>query len=79
VSLARTSLPAFDTAVWTQQLLDRDFLQRTDISSLGLAPSGDQVQLRSAYPFVEEVSFCLDTDGRGWGAYLLRRRAQPSA
>jgi hypothetical protein len=70
ISLARTSVPTFDTAVSDEQLLAREFVQRTDIGSLGLAPFGEQVELRAAYPFVEEVSFCLDTDRTGWGAFL---------
>ncbi|GAA4428681.1 hypothetical protein GCM10023169_30090 [Georgenia halophila] len=70
VSIARISLPAFDTGITPEQRLAREFVQRTDIGSLGVAPAAEQVDLRAAYPFVEEVSFCLDTDGSGWGAYL---------
>jgi hypothetical protein len=70
VSIARTTLPTFDTTVTPEQRLAGEFVQRTEIGSLGVAPYGEQVELRAAYPFVEEVSFCLDTDGTGWGAYL---------
>jgi hypothetical protein len=38
-SIARVSLPTFDTAVTGEQLLERDFVQSTDIGSL--APSSE--------------------------------------
>ena len=44
-------------------------MQRTDIGSTGLAPRGDQVELRASWPFAEEHSFSLDTAGTGWAAY----------
>ena len=71
VSLARTSVPRFDTRISPDQLRAREFIQNTDIGSLGLAPVSDgQVELRAAYPFAEEGSFSLDTAGNGWGAFL---------
>ncbi len=70
-TLARLDKPSFDTAVTTEQLSARYFVQDTDIGSLGMAPAEDgQVALRGSYPFSEEFSFCLDTDGSGWAAYL---------
>lgn len=68
-TVARTTVPAFDTAVSPDQLEARYFVQSTDIGSLGLAPADAQVSLRGSFPFSEEHSFCLDTDGRGWAAY----------
>ncbi|HEY0904882.1 MAG TPA: hypothetical protein VGE14_13430 [Marmoricola sp.] len=68
-TVARTTVPTFDTAVTPDQLTERYFVQKTDIGSLGLAPAEDQISLRGSYPFAEEYSFCLDTDGRGWAAY----------
>ncbi|MFI8594021.1 hypothetical protein ACIGCK_06270 [Microbacterium sp. NPDC078428] len=68
-TVARTSVPSFDTAVSPEQLETRYFAQSTDIGSLGLAPADAQVALRGSFPFSEEYSFCLDTDGRGWAAY----------
>ncbi len=68
-SVARVTLPEFDTAVTPSQLEDRRFVQRTDIGSLGLAPDGDQVTVRGSFPFAEEHSFCLNTQGDGWAAY----------
>jgi len=73
-SIARTTLPRYDTAVSDEQLRARTFVQRTDIGSLGLDPAADgSVMLRAAYPFFEERSFCLDTAGTGWAAHLPLR------
>lgn len=70
-TIARTNLPAFDTLVTPEQLLARDFVQATDIGSLGFAPRPDgSVILRASYPFAEERSFSLDTQGTGWQAFL---------
>jgi len=70
-SLARASLPSFDTAVSREQLIDRSFLQSTDIGSLGLDPQPDgSVVLHAAYPFKEDPSFSLDMSGSGWEAFL---------
>jgi hypothetical protein len=69
-TVARTTVPSFDTLVTPEQLETRYFVQNTDIGSLGLAPADDQVALRGSFPFSEEHSFCLDTDGRGWAAYM---------
>jgi hypothetical protein len=68
-TLARMNAPTFDTRVTPEHLADRYFVAQTDIGSLGLAPSEDQVSLRGSYPFSEEYSFCLDTDGRGWAGF----------
>jgi hypothetical protein len=68
-TVARTNAPTFDTLVTPEQLADRYFVQQTDIGSLGLAPSVDQISLRGSFPFSEEYSFCLDTDGRGWAGF----------
>ncbi|RUA26100.1 MAG: hypothetical protein DSY74_06285 [Actinobacteria bacterium] len=68
-TLARTTVPTFDTRISPEQLDTRYFVQGTDIGSLGLAPSDSQIALRASFPFSEEHSFCLDTDGRGWAAY----------
>ena len=73
-SVARVDLPTFDTSVTPDQLRERYFVQSTDIGSLGLAPAaGGQVALRASYPFAEEHSFCLHTDGRGWAAFTPNR------
>jgi hypothetical protein len=68
-TVARTSAPTFDTLVTPEQLDSRYFVQQTEIGSLGLAPSEQQVSLRGSFPFSEEHSFCLDTDGRGWAGF----------
>ncbi len=55
----------------TLSLLERHFVQDTDIGSLGLAPARrPQSTLRASYPFAEERSFCLNTAGDGWAAYV---------
>ncbi|GAA1133769.1 hypothetical protein [Microbacterium aurantiacum] len=68
-SVARLTLPQYDNGVTPEQLVARSFVQQTDIGSLGLAPHSGQTSLRGAYPFTEAHSFCLDTDGTGWGAF----------
>ena len=73
VSLSRARAPTHDTAIPQADLLERRFVQDTDIGSLGLAPAGGQIRLRAGYPFVEEHSFCLNRDGDGWAAYLPNR------
>ncbi|SDD98433.1 hypothetical protein [Auraticoccus monumenti] len=73
-TMARLNKPTFDTAVTPDQLSERYFVQETDIGSLGLAPVEEhQVALRGSFPFSEEYSFCLDTDGSGWAGYLPMR------
>ena len=70
-SMARLSMPAFDTALTDNQLIKRYFVQETDIGSLGVAPRPDgNVSLRASYPFAEERSFSLDTSGAGWQAFV---------
>jgi hypothetical protein len=73
VSLARLTKPRFDTAVNTQQLKSRFFVQDTDIGSLGIAPIGSNIRLRASYPFCEENTFSLDTAGSGWAAFAPNR------
>ena len=68
-SISRSGPPAFDSPVTRRDLERRYFVQRTDIGSTGLAPRGDQVELRASWPFAEEHSFSLDTAGTGWAAY----------
>ena len=69
-SIARTTVPQFDTVIGAEDLQARSFVQSTDIGSLGLAPDADgTVILRASYPFAEERSFSLDTSGTGWEAY----------
>jgi hypothetical protein len=78
VALTRHDAPAHDTAIPPEDRLARHFVQATDIGSLGLAPASEdgQVTLRASYPFREERSFCLNTAGDGWAAYLENRPGQ---
>jgi hypothetical protein len=71
VALSRADLPAFDPLVTDDQLRARQFVQDTDIGSLGLRPTDGerQVELRASYPFCEQHSFCLNTAGDGWAAH----------
>jgi hypothetical protein len=70
-SVARLSMPGFDTALTPNQLIQRYFVQETDIGSLGVAPRPDgNVSLRASYPFAEERSFSLDTSSAGWQAFV---------
>jgi hypothetical protein len=69
-SLGRVRVPTFDTLVTKEQLQARNFVQSTDIGSIGIAPRPDgSMTLRASYPFAEEASFCLDMEGSGWEAY----------
>lgn len=69
-TLARVHPPTFDTSIDADQLATRYFVQETDIGSLGTAPVGNgQVALRVSYPFSEETTFSLDTNGTGWAAF----------
>jgi len=69
-TLSRVNRPTFDTAIDSEALSARFFVQETDIGSLGTAPVGDgQVVLRASFPFSEETTFSLDTDGTGWAAF----------
>jgi hypothetical protein len=73
LALTRKDVPEFDTAVTTEEILQREFVQRTDIGSLGLAPANDawsQVRMVASYPFHEPYSFCLNTRRDEWAAYL---------
>ena len=68
-SLSRVDRPTFDTAIDDEALTERFFVQATDVGSLGTAPVGNgQVALRASFPFSEETTFSLDTDGTGWAA-----------
>ncbi len=54
VALTRADVPEFDTAISKDNLLSRNFVQSTDIGSLGLSPiegPQTQVSLRASYPF----------------------------
>ena len=63
-TLSRVDRPTFDTAIDDEALTERYFVQETDIGSLGTAPVGNgQVALRASFPFSEETTFSLDTDG----------------
>lgn len=69
-SIARTTVPTFDTAITAEDIQARSFVQSTDIGSLGLAPGADgSVTLRASFPFAEERSFSLDMAGTGWEAF----------
>jgi hypothetical protein len=69
-SIARTTVPQFDTSITPEDLRSGSFVQSTDIGSLGLSPAADgSVTLRASFPFAEERSFSLDTAGTGWEAY----------
>lgn len=72
-AISRVSAPRLDETVSQEQIMQRFFVQRTEIGSLGLRPSSmgpAQVELRASYPFSEERSFCINTKGDGWAAYL---------
>jgi hypothetical protein len=76
VALARSNRPEYDTSISGNQMLRRNFVQATDIGSLGLAPlqgASAQILLRASYPFSERFSFCLNTNRDGWAAYLENR------
>ena len=73
-SLSRVDRPTFDTAIDDEALTERFFVQATDVGSLGTAPVGNgQVALRASFPFSEETTFSLDTDGTGWAAFAPSR------
>ncbi len=72
VSLLRGDLPEKDETITREQIKKRHFIHKTDIGSLGTAPSMCSVQevvLRCDYPFYERNSFCLNVDGSEWSAY----------
>jgi hypothetical protein len=71
-ALARTTIPQYDTTVTGDQMLAREFVQQTDIGSLGLRPSPDspnQTAFRASYPFAEEYTYCLNVNRDGWAAF----------
>lgn len=70
VSLARVTPPTFDETVDDEGLVSGVVVQNTDIGSLGLIPKGESLTLRAGYPFGEEVTFTLETSGRGWQGFL---------
>jgi hypothetical protein len=70
VGISRASVPAFDAAIDEAALLSREVVGDTDVGSLGLAPTGDGLEMRVAYPFSEEHSFCLNTAAEGWAGFL---------
>lgn len=72
-ALGRSSLPRYDTSLSGEQILARNFVQATDIGSLGLSPlqgESQQIELRASYPFSERSTFCLNTDRDAWAAYI---------
>ncbi len=72
VSLIRGDQPGQDETITREQIKKRHFIHRTDIGSLGVAPSMycvQEVVLRCDYPFYERNSFCLNVDGSEWAAY----------
>src|SRR5215218_8225825 len=70
VAITRAAAPGFDGSVDDSQLLSREVVGDTDVGSLGLAPGANGLELRAAYPFSEERSFCLNTAGDGWSGFL---------
>jgi hypothetical protein len=70
VAISRADTPAFDMEIDDAALLSREVVGDTDVGSLGLAPIGDGLELRGAYPFTEERSFCLNTAADGWSGFL---------
>lgn len=71
LSLARTTVPAYDPAVSPEELTSGVVVRDSDIGSLGiLARDGSPLLMRVGYPFGEERSFCLDSAGRGWAGFL---------
>jgi hypothetical protein len=72
-AIGRCSRPRYDTSLSREQILARNFVQATDIGSLGLSPlegKSLQIGLRASYPFSERASFCLNTNRDGWAAYI---------
>ncbi|MFI8593095.1 hypothetical protein ACIGCK_01515 [Microbacterium sp. NPDC078428] len=70
-SLARTSVPTFDSAISEDELVSGVVIGESDIGSLGIdSREGDPLALRAGYPFGEEVTFSLETSGRGWAGFL---------
>jgi hypothetical protein len=70
VAISRADAPDFDAAIDDAQLLSRAVVADTAIGSLGVAPAAGGLELRAAFPFSEERSFCLNTAGEGWGGFL---------
>jgi hypothetical protein len=70
-SLARTSVPRHDSAISDDELVSGVVISDSDIGSLGIdSREGEPLALRAGYPFGEEVTFSLDTSGRGWAGFL---------
>ena len=77
LSLARTSVPRHDVVVDEDELVDGVVVKDSDIGSLGvLFAEGSPLALRAGYPFREERSFCLETNGRGWAGFLPVERGR---
>ncbi|WP_448624419.1 hypothetical protein [Geodermatophilus sp. URMC 64] len=71
IALTRDDVPEFDD-VPDRERGQQEFVQRTDIGSLGLVPDdADRVTAVATYPFVERTrSHALTAKGREpWGAY----------
>jgi hypothetical protein len=70
-SLARTSVPSYDSAISDDELMSGVVISDSDIGSLGIdSREGQPLALRAGYPFGEEVTFSLETSGRGWAGFL---------
>lgn len=70
-SLARTSIPTHDSGISDEELAAGVVISDSDIGSLGIVSVEDEpLALRAGYPFGEEVTFSLETSGRGWAGFL---------
>ena len=70
-SLARISVPDFDSSIAKEELVSGVVVRDTDIGSLGVISEGDApLALRAGYPFGEERTFSLEVSGRGWAGFL---------
>ncbi|WP_298455956.1 hypothetical protein [uncultured Cellulomonas sp.] len=79
-SLARTSAPTFDAAISEAELVSGVVITESDIGSLGIVSrEGEALALRAGYPFGEEVTFSLETSGRGWAGFLPVREGRSAA
>jgi hypothetical protein len=79
-SLARTSVPRYDSAISDDELRSGVVVNDSDIGSLGIdSREGEPLRLRAGYPFGEEVTFSLETNGRGWAGFLPVAQGRTSA
>ncbi|WP_157560936.1 hypothetical protein [Humibacter albus] len=71
LSLARTTVPRYDSGISEGELRSGVVINDSDIGSLGIdSREGEPLRLRAGYPFGEEVTFSLETSGRGWAGFL---------